>query len=149
MFDFDQDFMNYVGYQIYGGGSDPSYDLFRDNNRFGFDPGLDYMDLLSLEDEYKEKKKLLDHKLKHSIIIVIHYDAGYGNTLYIRGNTSPLSWNRGQKCKNVNANTWVYEMECRWTGKVEFKILINDSTWENGYNHSVETGYMYDLFPSF
>ena len=29
---FDNDFMNYVGYQIYGGGKDPGYDSFRQNS---------------------------------------------------------------------------------------------------------------------
>lgn len=62
MFGFDEDFMDYVGYQIYGGGNDPSYNLFRDSNQFGYCPSPNYMDLISLEDEYKEKKKRLQDK---------------------------------------------------------------------------------------
>lgn len=81
--------------------------------------------------------------------VIIHYDAGYGNSLYIRGNTLPLNWNFGQKCRNVDSNTWMFVMERPVSGNVEFKVLLNDSTWETGNNHVVQVGNTIEIWPSF
>lgn len=81
--------------------------------------------------------------------IIIHYDAGFGNTLYIRGNTKPLDWDAGQKCENINANTWQFVMERPVSGNVEFKVLLNDTTWESGNNHVVQVGNTIEITPCF
>ena len=81
--------------------------------------------------------------------VIVHCDAGYGNTLYIRGDTLPLDWSSGRKLQNVDANTWVFEMERPVSGSVEFKILLNDEAWESGNNHIVQVGNTIEVTPDF
>lgn len=81
--------------------------------------------------------------------IIIHCDAGFGNTLYIRGNTEPLDWDAGRKCENVDANTWQFVMERPVSGNIEFKVLLNDTTWESGDNHVVQVGNTIEITPTF
>lgn len=81
--------------------------------------------------------------------VLIHCDAGFGNTLYIRGDTLPLNWNFGMKCENVSSDTWEYTMERPVSGSAEFKVLLNDSTWESGNNHVVQVGNTVEIWPSF
>ena len=81
--------------------------------------------------------------------VIVHYDAGFGNSISIRGNTLPLNWEFGQKCENVNTNTWQFVMERPVGGSIEFKVLLNDSTWESGDNHVVKAGSTMEIWPSF
>lgn len=81
--------------------------------------------------------------------IRIHYDAGYGNVLFIRGDTKPLDWKFGQRCENVDANTWVFETERPVNGKINFKILVNDHVWEKGENRAVSVGETVEVYPGF
>ena len=146
---YDPNFMDYVGFQLYGGGTDPAYDSFR-NKGWLFDNYDDY-GIPSVEDILRKDAQVqaLADKIKKVLVVVIHYDAGYGNQLYIRGNTSPLSWSSGKKCKNIDANTWMFQLETTYETNIEFKILLNDSTWETGYNHSARTGNVVEIYPSF
>lgn len=82
-------------------------------------------------------------------IIRIHYDAGWGNRLTIRGNCAPLHWDRGQPCDNISNNLWQYVLERPIEGPFLFKILLNDSVWENGENHCVREGEIKDIYVSF
>ena len=81
--------------------------------------------------------------------MIVHCDAGYGNTLYIRGDKLPLDWSSGRKLQNVDANTWVFEMERPVSGSVEFKSLLNDEAWESGNNHIVQVGNTIEVTPDF
>ena len=92
---FDSDFMNYVGFQLYGGGTDPAYDSFRGQS----DPFADELDaeLFSPVDGYTAR-------------IIIHYHTRFGDALYIRGDSYPLSWYSGSRCEYHDENTWVYEL---------------------------------------
>ena len=81
--------------------------------------------------------------------VIIHYDAGFGNTIYIRGNELPLNWDNGQRCENVNSDTWQFVMERPNSGNIEFKVLLNDSTWESGNNHVVRVGSTVEIWPTF
>lgn len=81
--------------------------------------------------------------------IIIHYNAGFGNSISVRGDTTPLNWTWGQKSENVDANTWQLVMERPTSGTIEFKVLLNDSTWETGSNHTVTVGNTVDIYPSF
>ena len=57
--------------------------------------------------------------------VYAHYNVGYGNSLYIRGDTSPLNWNSGIQMTNVNDNTWKWETTSIPAGqKFECKVLI-------------------------
>ena len=95
---------------------------------------------------YPEEYKQPDYQ---KTTVIVHCDAGYGNTLYIRGDTLPLDWSSGRKLQNVDANTWVFEMERPVSGSVEFKILLNDETWESGNNHIVQVGNTIEVTPDF
>lgn len=81
--------------------------------------------------------------------VIIRYDVGFGNTLYIRGNCTPLNWHFGQKCENVDASTWQFVMERPVSGDIGFKILINDSIWELGNDHIVQAGNTITISPVF
>ena len=81
--------------------------------------------------------------------IVIHYDTGFGNRLTIRGNTSPLRWDFGQRCENKNADTWVFETERPKDGELRCKVLLNDAVWERGEDHRAAVGRETHVFPSF
>ena len=95
---------------------------------------------------YPEEYKQPDYQ---KTTVIVHCDAGYGNTLYIRGDTLPLDWSSGRKLQNVDANTWVFEMERPVSGSVEFKILLNDEAWESGNNHIVQVGNTIEVTPDF
>ncbi len=95
------------------------------------------------------RRQITNERLKQKIIILIECNAGYENTLTIRGNTPPLSWDHGQKCENVDAKTWIYKMESDSGSDIQFKILKNDTVWETGDNHSVKPGNIIGVRPSF
>lgn len=80
--------------------------------------------------------------------IIIKYDVGFSNSLYIRGTGGNLSWTSGKPLKNSKADEWIWEP----TGPVnqcEFKILINDVTYELGDNHKFTTGDVLHYTPRF
>ena len=66
--------------------------------------------------------------------ITINYDVGFSNTLTIRGKGANLSWDKGQPLKNIKPDELVWECDLPFT-QCEFKVLINDSQYENGENH--------------
>jgi hypothetical protein len=72
--------------------------------------------------------------------IVIKYNAGLGNSLFIRGEGGAgLNWNKGIKLQNTNEDTWVFKTNADFS-KIKYKILINDdiAKWELGDNHETE-----------
>lgn len=82
-------------------------------------------------------------------IIKVHYDVGWGNQIYIRGNVSPLNWQWGQKCENISFNIWQCIIERPIDTELEFKVLINDCNWEMGKNHYIKNGNKIDIYPCF
>jgi len=82
--------------------------------------------------------------------IIIHYNPGYGNSIFIRGNATPLNWTWGQKSENNDLNTWQFVTERIPSGQnAEFKILINDSQWSQGDNFTITGGSTVDIYPTF
>lgn len=81
--------------------------------------------------------------------IIIHYNTGFGNSLFIRGDTFPLRWDSGHRCENVDAETWIFEMERPQNGEVQFKVLLNDTVWEKGENHYIAATSELHLQPLF
>lgn len=79
--------------------------------------------------------------------IVADLDVGWGNSLYLRGEGGPLSWDKG------------IQMDCadgKWTwstadaeGTLLFKFVLNDKTWAKGENKSVDAGSTAVLRPIF
>lgn len=82
--------------------------------------------------------------------IYVHYDVGLGNTMYLRGDSYPLTWDSGRSMLNVSSDVWVYEIERYEEGETfEFKPLINDETWSSGNNFVGTGGTSIDIYPSF
>ena len=82
--------------------------------------------------------------------IRVHYDVGLGNTMYLRGDEYPLTWNSGRSMLNVSSDCWVYETErIPYGATFEFKPLINDSSWSTGNNYTGTGGSTIDIYPSF
>lgn len=81
--------------------------------------------------------------------IRIRFDCGWGNVLYLRGDTSPLNWERGIRCDCVGLNLWQCVLERPTEGCIEFKTLLNDTVWETGENHLVTAHEMIEIIPIF
>ena len=82
-------------------------------------------------------------------VVVAKYDVGYGNNLYIRGDSAGLNWETGILMKNVENDVWVWTTNEAIEGAVEFKFLINDESWCVGENMSAPAGETTTLSPAF
>ena len=80
--------------------------------------------------------------------IIIKYDTGFNNQLYIRGKGSDLNWEKGIPLKNVKADEWIWETDDH-SPHYEFKVLLNDSRYETGENHHLHTGTTLAYSPHF
>ncbi len=80
--------------------------------------------------------------------IIVKADAGWGNSLYIRGNGAGLSWHKGVLMQCVDSAEWIWENKIS-KGTVEFKILINDEIWSTGDDISVKAGETATCHPTF
>lgn len=78
----------------------------------------------------------------------ITYNTGYGHSIFVRGDRWPLSWTAGEPTSWSSGNVWTLTL----TGVVEplsFKALIDDSSWEQGSNHTVSPGETLSITPTF
>lgn len=80
--------------------------------------------------------------------IVIRYDVGFNNLITIRGKGAGLNWERGLSLKNTKNDEWVWETETPFTTG-EFKVLINDTQYELGENHTLRCGAAIQYTPKF
>lgn len=81
--------------------------------------------------------------------IIIKYDVGFGNTLYLRGHGfHGLSWDKGVALKNIRSNEWLLEITTSFI-QAEFKVLINDKVYETGPNHTIKCGSSIQYSPHF
>ncbi|MCE5317570.1 MAG: hypothetical protein LLG04_09470 [Parachlamydia sp.] len=80
--------------------------------------------------------------------IVVKYDVGFGNILYIRGKGANLNWDRGIALKNTKSDEWVWETDLPIAAG-EFKILINDNRYELGDNHPIKSHAAVEIKPRF
>lgn len=80
--------------------------------------------------------------------VIIKYDVGYANDLYLRGKGADLSWTKGVKLKNVKPDEWVWETDVPFLN-CEFKVLINDQIYETGENHPLHCGSCISYTPHF
>jgi len=81
--------------------------------------------------------------------IRIPCDCGWGNALYLRGDTPPLSWEHGIRCDCVEPNLWQCVLERPSGGRILLKALLNDMVWESGENHSVQARESAEIVPVF
>src|SRR5262245_876581 len=78
----------------------------------------------------------------------VHYDAGSGNRIALRGGGGDLNWTSGKKCDLNSGNIW----SCNVVGGIvpfEFKPFLNDSVAAKGTNWQTTIGATIDLYPYF
>lgn len=80
--------------------------------------------------------------------IIIKFDVGFSNILYLRGKGANLNWDQGIPLKNIKADEWIWETETPFTN-CEFKVLINDKQYEIGENHLLKPGATVSYTPNF
>lgn len=81
--------------------------------------------------------------------IVVQVDPSFPNAIFVRGEgPSELSWDKGVQLKHEHPDEWVFETDTAFaTG--EFKVLVNDQTFELGENHSLYPGASIRINPKF
>ncbi|HEX8702994.1 MAG TPA: alpha/beta hydrolase-fold protein [Myxococcaceae bacterium] len=84
---------------------------------------------------------------QHSVIRV-HYDAGFGRRITLRGSKQPLSWDSGVEATWTQGNVWTYIWP-KARGVLEFKPLLDDATWSVGGNYRIRAGSSVDVYPFF
>ena len=85
----------------------------------------------------------------HHTEIIVEYDVGFGNTMFIRGCCCKnLSWDNGVAMKNIGGNIWTWTTDCKCS-PIEFKLLINDNQWCTGENIFVEGGKINQVIVTF
>jgi len=82
------------------------------------------------------------------VTIVANIDVGFGNSLYLRGGGTGLSWEKGVLLDCVSGSTWktvISGVEKPLT----FKFLLNDETWSTGADFIASPGDTVTVTPSF
>ena len=80
--------------------------------------------------------------------IRIHYPVGT-HSLALRGDTAPLDWNQGITLTAAPDGSFVYVFATPPSSTVQFKPLLDDSTWSRGPNYHVQPGATVDVYPHF
>ncbi len=78
----------------------------------------------------------------------IHYDAGAGNSIAIRGDAAPLNWASGLQAAWTPGHVWTWQVPAG-TGAFQFKPLLNDSKWSVGANCKAPAEGSVDVYPFF
>ena len=80
--------------------------------------------------------------------IIVKFNAGWGNNLYIRGNGAGLSWQKGVLMQCTDSDEWIWENKIA-KGSIEYKILINDELWSLGEDFVANAGETVTVRPAF
>jgi len=80
--------------------------------------------------------------------IRVHYDAGWGHSISIRGSASPLTWTSGSPAYWSAGNVWIWNVPAE-LGSFEFKPLLDDRLWSVGKNYRIPAKGSIDLYPFF
>ncbi|WP_084611126.1 glycoside hydrolase family 15 protein [Zooshikella ganghwensis] len=67
----------------------------------------------------------------------VHYDAGWGNSIAIRGEAELLNWKEGAPARWTEGNVWRLTLP-QQTSSFKMKALINDKTWQKQENFTVK-----------
>jgi hypothetical protein len=89
-----------------------------------------------------------EHKKGPKTRITVKYDIGFGNYLFLRGKGANLCWDKGVVLKNARNDEWVWETDLPFSS-CEFKVLVNDTTYEIGDNHTLTCGASIQYTPRF
>jgi predicted alpha/beta superfamily hydrolase len=77
----------------------------------------------------------------------VHYPAG-ARTLALRGDGAPLTWSAGVPFSREPGDVFVYRFE-NPPARIEWKPLLDDTTWSRGPNYVAERGATVDVWPHF
>ncbi len=81
--------------------------------------------------------------------VVVQVDAAFAKAIYLRGEgLSGLSWEKGVELQHAKPDEWIFETDQPFT-EGEFKVLINDNTFELGDSHSLYPGATIRINPKF
>ena len=80
--------------------------------------------------------------------ISANFDVGFGNALYVRGEGSGLSWDKGLLMKCLDGNTWTIALG-ESAKPFVFKFVINDEIWSGGDDYVAASGSSVTLTPIF
>jgi exonuclease III len=80
--------------------------------------------------------------------IIVKYNTGLGNKLFIRGTGPGMSWEKGIELRNINQDTWIFETQSNLPN-FEYKILLNDMHWGAGNNGRIECKKTQEITPAF
>jgi hypothetical protein len=75
-------------------------------------------------------------------------DVGFGNALYVRGEGSGLSWEKGLRMECVSDDRWTLALG-ESARPFVFKFLINDEIWSVGDDYVVAPAASITLTPTF
>jgi hypothetical protein len=75
-------------------------------------------------------------------------DIGFGNALYIRGESAGLSWDKGLLMTCVTGDQWQIVLG-ESARPIVFKFLVNDLSWSAGEDYSAVPGSTLALEPAF
>jgi predicted alpha/beta superfamily hydrolase len=79
--------------------------------------------------------------------VIVHYPAGFGHNVTLRGDGGGLSWSDGRALAWHDEDAWTTTLAL--TRAATIKPLIDDETWALGPNWSVRPGQTIDLWPRF
>jgi hypothetical protein len=75
-------------------------------------------------------------------------DIGFGNHLFLRGEGPGLTWNHGLAMDCVGTGLWTSAVK-NASAPVTFKVLVNDLSWSDGPDFSVQPGQSITITPTF
>jgi formylglycine-generating enzyme required for sulfatase activity len=73
------------------------------------------------------------------IVVTALFDAGWGRSLFIRGEGPGLSWTEGRLMRNVAPERWEWTTE-GMADSIRFKLLVDDREWCLGEDFTAEAG---------
>jgi predicted alpha/beta superfamily hydrolase len=80
-------------------------------------------------------------------VLRVKYPAGT-RTIFARGSKAPLNWNTGLAMTKVDAETWTLTVSTL-AEDLEWKPLLDDSTWSKGPNYNGRVGVENEVAPRF
>jgi hypothetical protein len=80
--------------------------------------------------------------------ITARINTGFGNALYVRGDGPGLSWDNGVPMTCISSDEWQLTLP-ESSRAINFKVLINDTTWSNGTDFTVAAGDRVTITPAF
>ncbi len=80
-------------------------------------------------------------------LLIVRHNAGWGNTLFLRGEGAGLSWKTGVALGCIGDNEWIWSATI--SEPVLFKVLRNNVDWSAGDNLVLAPGETLTVTPAF